>query len=70
MPAAAAVRIEQLVNQITSEHKPNFLKFIDEVLKVEDENWVERPVVADLFLENDKGVRYFNTFANYTVEIG
>ncbi|MBN8655402.1 MAG: TdeIII family type II restriction endonuclease [Anaerolineae bacterium] len=59
MPAAATVRIEQLVNQITSEHKPNFLNFIDEVLKVEDKNWVERPVVADLFLENDKGVRYF-----------
>lgn|SRR5574341_346825 len=59
MPAAAAARIEQLVNQIASEHKPNFLRLIDEVLKVEDPNWVERPVVADLFLETNKGVRYF-----------
>jgi hypothetical protein len=59
MPKAAAARIEQLVNQITSEHKPNFLKLINETLKVEDDNWVERPVVADLYLESNKGVRYF-----------
>ena len=59
MPKAAAAKIEQLVNQIASEHKPNFLDFINETLKVEDDQWVERPVVADLYLENDKGVRYF-----------
>ena len=59
MPGAAAARIEQLVNQIASEHHPNFLKLIAEVLKIVDYNWVERPVVADLYLESDKGVRYF-----------
>ncbi len=59
MPAAAASRIEQLVNQIASEHKPNFLHLIDDVLKIEDQNWVERPVVADLYLESDQGNRYF-----------
>ena len=59
MPGAAAARIEELVNRVASEHKPNFLELIDEVLKVEDNNWVERPVVADLFLENQKGYRYF-----------
>jgi hypothetical protein len=59
MPRAAAARIEQLVNQIASQHRPNFLELIDEVLKVEDDNWVERPVVADLYLESEKGIRYF-----------
>ncbi len=59
MPAAAASRIEQLVNQIASEHKPNFLSLIDDVLKIQDQNWVERPVVADLFLESAQGQRYF-----------
>ena len=59
LPKAAAARIEQLVNQIASEHKPNFLKLIDEILEVQDDNWVERPVVADLYLESDKGIRYF-----------
>lgn len=59
MPKATAARIEQLVNQIAYEHKPDFIKLIDEVLKVEDDNWVERPVVADLYLENKKGHRYF-----------
>ena len=59
MPSATASRIEQLVNQIASEHKPDFLHLIDDVLKIEDQNWVERPVVADLFLESAKGKRYF-----------
>ena len=59
MPAAAASRIEQLSNQIAIEHKPDFLHLIDEVLNVEDTNWVERPVVADLYLEDVKGNRFF-----------
>lgn len=59
MPSAATTRIEELVNQIAREHKPDFLQLIDEVLKVDDSNWVERPVVADLFLEDKVGTRYF-----------
>jgi hypothetical protein len=59
MPAGAASRIEYLVNQIAQVHKPNFLNMIDEVLKIEDTNWVERPVVADLYLEDQKGRRFF-----------
>ncbi len=59
MPHAATTKIEELVNRIAREHKPNFLKLIAEVLEVEDDNWVERPVVSDLYLENNKGVRYF-----------
>jgi hypothetical protein len=59
MPAAAASRIEELVNQIASEHKPNFLQMINVVLEVQDEHWVERPVVADLYLESSEGKRFF-----------
>lgn len=59
MPAAATTKIEELVNRISSEHKPNFLKLIDEVLKVKDDNLVERPVVSDLYLEDHSGRRYF-----------
>lgn len=59
LPKAAAARIEQLVTQVASERKPNFLNLISEVLNVEDDTWVERPVVADLYLESNKGVRYF-----------
>jgi predicted Rossmann-fold nucleotide-binding protein len=59
MPSAATTKIEELVNQIARDHKPNFLQLIDDVLKVEDEIWVERPVVSDLYLEDNSGVRYF-----------
>ena len=59
LPGLATTKIEELVNRITREHKPNFLKMIDEVLAVEDSNWIERPVVADLFLEEEKGNRWF-----------
>lgn len=59
MPGASTTKIEELVNQIARDHKPNFLQLIDEVLKVEDETWVERPVVSDLYLEDKSGVRYF-----------
>ncbi|MCI0610497.1 MAG: TdeIII family type II restriction endonuclease [Anaerolineae bacterium] len=59
MPSAATTKIEELVNQIAREHKPNFLQLIDEVLKIEDDIWVERPVVSDLYLEDKSGVRYF-----------
>jgi hypothetical protein len=59
MPFAAASKIEELVNLIVQEHKPNFLSLIDEVLKVEDDHWVERPVVADLYLEDHDGNRFY-----------
>ena len=59
MPSAATTKIEELVNRIAREHKPNFPELIDAVLKVEDEIWVERPVVSDLYLEDKTGVRYF-----------
>jgi len=59
MPATATTKIEELVNQISREHKPNFLNLINEVLKIKDDNLVERPVVSDLYLEDNKGIRYF-----------
>lgn len=59
MPSAAATKIEELVNQIARNHKPNFLLLIDEVLKIKDTTWVERPVVSDLYLEDKFGARYF-----------
>lgn len=59
MPAAATARIEQLVNQVAKEHKPNFINLIDDVLAISDTHWVERPVVADLYLEDFNGGRFF-----------
>lgn len=59
MPAASAARIEQLVNQIAKEHKPNILNLIDDVLAISDTRWVERPVVADLYLEDFNGRQFF-----------
>lgn len=59
MPAAAASKIEELVNQIALGRKPSFLDLIDEVLSIEDDSWVERPVVADLYLEDHDANRYF-----------
>lgn len=59
LPAAATTKIEELVNRIAQVHKPDFLKMIDEVLEVTDTKWVERPVVADLYLEDKKGGRFF-----------
>jgi len=59
MPDAATARIEQLVNQIAKEHNPDFLRLIDDVLAISDNHWVERPVVADLYLEDFTGKRFF-----------
>jgi hypothetical protein len=59
MPAAAASKIEEIVSQIGKGSKPNFPQMILEVLQIDDPNWVERPVVADLYLEDEHGNRYF-----------
>jgi hypothetical protein len=59
LPGLATTKIEELANRIAREHKPNFLQLIDEVLAVKDDNWIERPVVADLFLEEKNGNRWF-----------
>jgi hypothetical protein len=59
MPLAAVARIEESINLIVHDHKTNFLHLINEVLKVEDNQWVERPVVADLFLEDHNGNRFY-----------
>lgn len=59
MPAAATTKIEEIVSRINAGLKPDFLALIAEVLQVKDEEWVERPAIADLYLESKSGQEYF-----------
>lgn len=59
MPAAAAAKIEEIVTRINEGHTPDFLAVIAEVLQVSDEEWVERPAIADLYLRDKAGHEYF-----------
>ena len=59
MPAAAAAKIEEIVSRINEGHTPDFPALIAEVLKVSDEEWVERPAIADLYLMDKAGHEYF-----------
>ncbi|MCD6434628.1 MAG: TdeIII family type II restriction endonuclease, partial [Candidatus Diapherotrites archaeon] len=59
MPAAAAARIEKIVTRINEGQMPDFPALIAEVLQVNDEEWVERPAIADLYLKDKTGHEYF-----------
>jgi hypothetical protein len=59
MPAAAAAKIEAIVTRINEGHTPDFPALIAEVLEVSDEEWVERPAIADLYLRDQAGHEYF-----------
>lgn len=59
LPEAATTKIEELVNRVAHDHKQNFLELVDEVLTIQDSRWIERSVVADLFLEDNKGNRWY-----------
>jgi hypothetical protein len=59
MPAAAAAKIEEIVSRINEGHTPDFPALIAEVLQVSDDEWVERPAIADLYLKDKAGHEYF-----------
>ena len=59
MPAAAAAKIEEIVSRINEGQTPDFPALIAEVLQVSDEEWVERPAIADLYLRDKTGHEYF-----------
>ena len=59
MPAAAASRIEEIVSHINEGQTPDFPALIAAVLQISDEQWVERPAVADLYLRDKDGHEYF-----------
>ena len=59
MPAAAAAKIEEIVSRINEGQTPDFLALIAEVLQISDEEWVERPAIADLYLRDKAGHEYF-----------
>jgi len=59
MPAAAATKIEEVVSRINKGQTPDFPVLIAEVLQVNDDEWVARPVIADLYLKDKAGHRYF-----------
>ena len=59
MPTAAAAKIEEILSRISEERTPDFPTLIDEVLRVSDEEWVERPAIADLYLKDKDGHEYF-----------
>lgn len=59
MPAAAAAKIEEIVSRINEGQTPDFPALITEVLQVSDDEWVERPVIADLYLKDKASHEYF-----------
>jgi len=59
MPAAAAAKIEEIVSRINEGHTLDFPALIVEVLQTSDEEWVERPIIADLYLKDKDGREYF-----------
>ena len=59
MPVAAAAKIEEIVSRINEGQTPDFPALITEVLRASDEEWVERPAIADLYLRDKAGHEYF-----------
>ena len=59
MPAAAAAKIEEIVSRINEGQTPDFSALIAEVLQASDEEWVERPAIADLYLKDQAGHEFF-----------
>ncbi len=59
---AADAKIEEIINRLQRTEqrpKPNFLTWIDEVLRAESEAVVRRRIVADLYLQDAEGNEYF-----------
>jgi len=59
MPAAAAVKIEQIVSRISKGEIRDFLAFVADVLRVTDAQLVERTAIADLYLKDHAGREFF-----------
>ena len=60
MPRAAAAKIEELVAQLGQKGKHlSFLDMIDSVLSVKDGTLVERPAIADLYLQDVNGREHY-----------
>jgi len=59
MPATAAAKIEGIVSRISEGQTPDFPALIAEVLQVSNDEWVERPAIADLYLRDQAGHEYF-----------
>ncbi len=62
MAFAADAKIEEIINRLQrggSQVEPDFLAWIDEVLRAESEAVVRRRVVADLYLQDEQGREYF-----------
>ncbi|HID85182.1 MAG TPA: TdeIII family type II restriction endonuclease [Anaerolineales bacterium] len=59
---AADAKIEEIINRLqrARHHTPlNFLEWVEEVLRAESEAVVQRRIVADLYLRDEKGFEYF-----------
>lgn len=59
---AADAKIEEIINRLQRPDRrprPDFLRWIDEVLRAESEAKVGRRVVADLYLQDTEGNEYF-----------
>lgn len=59
---AADAKIEEIINRLQragQRPKPDFLRWIDEVLRAESEAKVRRRIVADLYLQDEQGNEYF-----------
>lgn len=60
MPLAAAAKIEEIVARLGQKSKQvSFLEMIDLVLDIEDDIWVERPAIADLYLRDSNGREHY-----------
>ena len=59
MPTTAASKIEEIVSRINKGQTPDFPSLIAEVLQTKDQELVERPVVADLYLKDKMSREYF-----------
>lgn len=60
MPLAAAAKIEEIVAQLGQKEKRlSFPEMIERVLSIKDNNLVERPAIADLYLKESNGHEHY-----------
>ncbi len=59
MPAAATIKIEEVIGRINEGQRPDFLALVAEVVQIGDERRVDRPAIADLYLKDKVGHEYF-----------
>ena len=59
MLTAAAAKIEEIVSFINEGQTPDFPALIVQVLQISDGELVERPAIADLYLQDQTGREYF-----------